>query len=85
MIDQDVSLCELPLMTDTGSFIFNGAERIVVSQLHRSPGIIFEDDDEAEAIWRDEVGVPADRIGRRGGLALVFGLQAVLAWLDVRT
>ncbi len=46
MIDQDVTLCELPLMTDTGSFIFNGAERIVVSQLHRSPGIIFEDDEE---------------------------------------
>ncbi len=46
MIDQDVTLCELPLMTDTGSFIFNGAERIVVSQLHRSPGIIFEEDEE---------------------------------------
>jgi DNA-directed RNA polymerase subunit beta len=46
MIDQDVTLCELPIMTDTGSFIFNGAERIVVSQLHRSPGIIFEDDEE---------------------------------------
>ena len=46
MIDQDVTLCELPIMTDTGSFIFNGAERIVVSQLHRSPGIIFEEDDE---------------------------------------
>ena len=46
MIDQDVTLCDLPLMTNTGSFIFNGAERIVVSQLHRSPGIIFEEDEE---------------------------------------
>ena len=46
IIDQDVTLCDLPIMTDTGSFIFNGAERIVVSQLHRSPGIIFEDDEE---------------------------------------
>ncbi|MDO8804366.1 MAG: DNA-directed RNA polymerase subunit beta [Elusimicrobiota bacterium] len=46
MIDQDVTLCELPIMTETGSFIFNGAERIVVSQLHRSPGIIFEEDEE---------------------------------------
>ena len=46
MIDQDVTLCDLPIMTDTGSFIFNGAERIVVSQLHRSPGIIFEADEE---------------------------------------
>lgn len=45
-IDQDVMLCELPLMSHTGSFIFNGAERIVVSQLHRSPGIIFEADEE---------------------------------------
>ncbi|HBE87896.1 MAG TPA: DNA-directed RNA polymerase subunit beta [Elusimicrobia bacterium] len=44
--EQDVTLCDLPLMTDNGSFIFNGAERIVVSQLHRSPGIIFEDDEE---------------------------------------
>ncbi|MBI4656350.1 MAG: DNA-directed RNA polymerase subunit beta [Elusimicrobia bacterium] len=46
IMEQDVTLCELPLMTETGSFIFNGAERIVVSQLHRSPGIIFEEDDE---------------------------------------
>ncbi|KAF0126334.1 MAG: DNA-directed RNA polymerase subunit beta [Elusimicrobia bacterium] len=44
--EQDVTLCDLPLMTDNGSFIFNGAERIVVSQLHRSPGVIFEDDEE---------------------------------------
>jgi len=44
--EQEVMLCELPLMTETGSFIFNGAERIVVSQLHRSPGIIFEADEE---------------------------------------
>ena len=46
IIDQDVMLCELPMMTKTASFIFNGAERIVVSQLHRSPGIIFENDEE---------------------------------------
>ncbi len=40
VMEQDVTLCELPLITETGSFIFNGAERVVVSQLHRSPGII---------------------------------------------
>lgn len=46
IIEQDVSLCDLPLMTENGCFIYNGAERVVVSQLHRSPGIIFEEDEE---------------------------------------
>ncbi len=46
IIEQEVVLCEIPLMTDTASFIVNGAERVVVSQLHRSPGIIFEEDEE---------------------------------------
>ena len=46
IIEQEVVLCELPLMTESASFIINGAERIVVSQLHRSPGIIFEEDEE---------------------------------------
>lgn len=44
--DQDVTLCDLPLMTEAGCFVFNGAERVVVSQMHRSPGIIFEEDEE---------------------------------------
>ena len=44
--EEDISLCELPLMTESGCFVFNGAERVVVSQLHRSPGIIFEEDEE---------------------------------------
>jgi DNA-directed RNA polymerase subunit beta len=43
IIDQSVFLGELPLMTDTGSFIINGAERVIVSQLHRSPGVFFEE------------------------------------------
>ncbi|MFA5111720.1 MAG: DNA-directed RNA polymerase subunit beta, partial [Desulfobaccales bacterium] len=46
IIEQEVVLCDIPLMTDAGSFIINGAERVVVSQLHRSPGIIFEEDEE---------------------------------------
>jgi DNA-directed RNA polymerase beta subunit len=33
---------EVPLMTDKGSFIINGTERVIVSQLHRSPGVFFE-------------------------------------------
>ena len=42
--EQEVYLGDIPLMTDTGSFVYNGTERVIVSQLHRSPGIIFEHD-----------------------------------------
>jgi DNA-directed RNA polymerase subunit beta len=42
--EQDVFVCDLPLMTENGSFIINGTERVVVSQLHRSPGAFFEHD-----------------------------------------
>jgi len=41
--EQEAYLCELPLMTPTGTFLINGDERVVVSQLHRSPGISFEE------------------------------------------
>ena len=44
VIEEDVYLGQLPLMTDTGTFVINGTERVVVSQLHRSPGVIFEHD-----------------------------------------
>jgi len=44
--EQEVYLCDLPLMTENGTFIINGAERVVVSQLHRSPGLVFEKDEE---------------------------------------
>lgn len=42
--EQDVYMGALPLMTDKGTFIINGTERVVVSQLHRSPGVFFEHD-----------------------------------------
>jgi DNA-directed RNA polymerase subunit beta len=42
--EQEVYLGELPLMTDTGTFIINGTERVVVSQLHRSSGVFFTHD-----------------------------------------
>ncbi|MAX65675.1 MAG: DNA-directed RNA polymerase subunit beta [Bacteriovoracaceae bacterium] len=42
--EQEVYLGNIPLMTETGSFVYNGTERVIVSQLHRSPGIIFEHD-----------------------------------------
>ena len=44
VIEEDVYLGNLPLMTETGTFVINGTERVVVSQLHRSPGVIFEHD-----------------------------------------
>ncbi len=40
--DEEIYMGELPMITDRGSFVINGAERVVVSQLHRSPGIAFE-------------------------------------------
>jgi DNA-directed RNA polymerase subunit beta len=43
--EQEVFFCELPLMTDRNTFIINGAERVIVSQLHRSPGVSFDDDE----------------------------------------
>jgi DNA-directed RNA polymerase subunit beta len=42
--EQEVYLGNIPLMAETGSFVYNGTERVIVSQLHRSPGIIFEHD-----------------------------------------
>ncbi len=42
--DQEVYMGEIPLMTNNGTFIINGTERVVVSQLHRSPGVFFDHD-----------------------------------------
>jgi len=42
--EEDVYIGEMPLMTDTGTFVVNGTERVVVSQLHRSPGVFFSHD-----------------------------------------
>ncbi|MDR3253647.1 MAG: DNA-directed RNA polymerase subunit beta [Endomicrobium sp.] len=44
--EQEVYFGDIPLMTGTATFIINGAERVVVSQIHRSPGVIFEEDEE---------------------------------------
>ena len=44
IIEKEVYLGDLPLLTHLGTFIINGAERVVVSQLHRSPGVVFEED-----------------------------------------
>ena len=42
--EQEVYMGELPLMTDNGTFVINGTERVIVSQLHRSPGVFFDTD-----------------------------------------
>ena len=42
--EQEVYMGEMPLMTDTGTFVINGTERVIVSQMHRSPGVFFEHD-----------------------------------------
>ncbi|HEX6084390.1 MAG TPA: DNA-directed RNA polymerase subunit beta [Thermoanaerobaculia bacterium] len=43
IIEKEVYLGDLPLLTDLGTFIINGSERVIVSQLHRSPGVVFEE------------------------------------------
>jgi len=43
IIEQDVYLGELPLVTEWGTFVIHGAERVIVSQLHRSPGVFFDE------------------------------------------
>ena len=42
--EQEIYMGELPLMTDSGTFVINGTERVIVSQLHRSPGVFFDHD-----------------------------------------
>jgi len=42
--EQDVYMGDLPLMTETGTFIINGTERVIVNQMHRSPGVFFDHD-----------------------------------------
>src|SRR5438094_9121476 len=42
--EQDVYMGDIPLMTNNGTFIINGTERVIVSQMHRSPGVFFDHD-----------------------------------------
>lgn len=44
ILQKDIYMGDVPLMTDRGTFVINGAERVVVSQIHRSPGVIFQRD-----------------------------------------
>src|SRR5678815_1221614 len=91
--EEDVFFGEIPLMTDNGTFIINGTERVIVSQLHRSPGVFFKGDrDEylAKIIpyrgsWvefeYDQKGILHARLGKRKIIASVF-LRALGLWLN---
>lgn len=45
IVEQEIYLCDLPLMTHRATFIINGVERVVVSQIHRSPGVYFSEEE----------------------------------------
>ena len=90
--EEEVFYGEIPLMTDNGTFIINGTERVIVSQLHRSPGVFFKQDKEAfsskiipyRGSWiefeYDHKGLLHSRLGKRKILATVF-LRALGLWL----
>lgn len=52
IIQKDIYMGDIPLMTNRGTFIINGAERVVVSQIHRSPGVIFTHD---KGVWGSRI------------------------------
>jgi DNA-directed RNA polymerase subunit beta len=91
--EEDVFFGEIPLMTDNGTFIINGTERVIVSQLHRSPGVFFKgerDEYLAKIIpyrgsWvefeYDQKGLLHARLGKRKILATIF-LRALGLWLN---
>ncbi len=51
--EQEVYFGDIPLMTDNGTFIINGTERVIVSQLHRSPGVFFHSEDKTLFLGAD--------------------------------
>src|SRR6266850_105627 len=76
--EQEVYMGEIPLMTTTGSFIINGTERVIVSQLHRSPGVFFEP---YRGSWLDFEFDPKDivffRVDRRRKMPVTILLKAL--------
>jgi DNA-directed RNA polymerase subunit beta len=67
--EQEVYFGEVPLMTDTGTFIINGTERVIVSQLHRSPGVFFDQD------------LPKSHMGRPLYFARIIPYRG--SWIDL--
>src|SRR5437773_5286584 len=89
--EEEVFFGEIPLMTDNGTFIINGTERVIVSQLHRSPGVFFKRGQlfVAKIIpyrgsWvefeYDQKNLLYVRVGKRKFLATIF-LRALGVWL----
>ncbi|MEO7506113.1 MAG: DNA-directed RNA polymerase subunit beta, partial [Pyrinomonadaceae bacterium] len=90
--EEEVFFGEIPLMTDNGTFIINGTERVIVSQLHRSPGVFFKRGilNVAKIIpyrgsWvefeYDQKNLLYVRVGKRKFLATIF-LRALGVWLN---
>src|SRR6266478_6126501 len=90
--EEEVFFGEIPLMTDNGTFIINGTERVIVSQLHRSPGVFFKRGQllVAKVIpyrgsWVEfeyhQKNLLYVRVGKRKFLATIF-LRALGIWLD---
>jgi DNA-directed RNA polymerase subunit beta len=90
--EEDVFFGEVPLMTDNGTFIINGTERVIVSQLHRSPGVFFKGGAvnvgkiiPYRGSWiefeYDQKGILYTRLGKRKLLASIF-LRALGLWLN---
>ena len=91
--EEDVFFGEIPLMTDNGTFIINGTERVIVSQLHRSPGVFFKGERGvyvAKVIpyrgsWiefeYDQKNILYARLGKRKILATIF-LRALGLWIN---
>src|SRR6266550_6179133 len=94
-IESEVYLGDLPLMTDKGTFIINGAERVVVSQLARSPGVYFKDNLDfsgkvlyyatiipQEGAWVDVETDASDQVTVRIGQTRKFPLTTLLRALN---
>ncbi|MBS1797331.1 MAG: DNA-directed RNA polymerase subunit beta, partial [Acidobacteria bacterium] len=91
--EEEVFFGEIPLMTDNGTFIINGTERVIVSQLHRSPGVFFKGERDTylakiipyRGSWvefeYDQKGILYARLGKRKILATIF-LRALGLWLN---
>src|SRR5438309_4430071 len=95
MIESEVYLGDLPLMTDKGTFVINGAERVVVSQLARSPGVYFKDNLDfsgrvlyyatiipSEGAWVDVETDANDMVTVRVGQTRKFSLTTLLRALN---
>ena len=90
--EEDVFFGEIPLMTDNGTFIINGTERVIVSQLHRSPGVFFKAERGTftskvipyRGSWiefeYDQKNILQARLGKKKILATIF-LRSLAAWV----